>query len=136
MIKIMTMVMQVVLADHHCFPPPTPLPFVLLVHNPSSPAICDEQDDEIEKDLTVAQRFLLDDTTKQSLAIRGKVVVAEKIRSSKSLKKLFLNVDEVFENNDQKLIYDAAKPLSRTKTTITQTQVMFKELKQGKLPNN
>ena len=66
----------------------------------------------------------------------GKVVVAEKIRFSKSLNKLFLNVDEVFENNDQKLIYDAAKPLSRTKMTITQTQVMFKELKQGKLPNN
>ena len=48
---------------------------------------------------------------------------------------MFPKADAVFENDNQKLFADA-EPLSRPEmTTIPHTQVMFKELNGGKLPN-
>ena len=47
---------------------------------------------------------------------------------------MFPNADAVFENNSQKP-FDDVEPLSRPEmTTISHTQVMFKELNKGKLP--
>ena len=56
----------------------------------------------------------------------------EKVRFSKNLNKLFLETDAVFENNNQKPFNDM-EPLSKAKMTIQQTQVMFRELNEGKL---
>ena len=86
--------------------------------------------------MTPAQKFLLGDTIKAlPLAAREKVAVAEKVRFSENLNKLFQKGDVVFENNNQKL-FDDTEPLSRPEmTTIPHTQIIFKELNEGKLPN-
>ena len=112
------------------------LPFDLFLYNPPSPSISEDDDNEIEKDLTPAQKFLLGDTTKvPQLAAREKVAVAEKIRFSENLNKLFPKLDAVFENNKQKP-FDDTDPLSRPEmTSIRHTQVMFKDLNKRKLPN-
>ena len=127
--------------DDNGFGPPASLPpappFGLPLYNPPSPLIS-KDDNEIAKDLTPAQKFLLGDTAKAPpFAAREKVAVAvaEKIGFSENLSELFPKADVVFENNNQKLFADA-EPLSRPEmTTIPHTQVMFKELNEGKLSN-
>ena len=50
-------------------------------------SISEDNDDEIEKDLTPAQKFLLGDTVKAlPLAAREKVAVAEKVTFSEKFK--------------------------------------------------
>ena len=82
-------------------PPSPPLPFGLPVYNPFSPSISEEEDDEIEKDLTPAQKFLLAETTKQPLAVGEKDALAEKVRFSENLNKLFPKAPTAFQNNNQ-----------------------------------
>ena len=87
--------------DHGFGPPPSLqlLPhFGLPLYNHPSPSISEGDNNEIEKDLTPAQKFLLGGTA------NAQVVFAEKLRFSEKLKKLFLKADAVFENNNQKLM--------------------------------
>ena len=115
----------------------TAFAFGLHLYNPPSSLISEDDDNDIEKDFTPAQKFLLGDTAKAlPLAAREKVAVAGKVRFSEYLNKLFPKVNAVFENKDQKPPFDDAEPLSRPEmTTIPYTQVMFKTLKEEKLPN-
>ena len=114
---------------------PSPPPFGLPQYNPPSPSIS-EDDNEIEKDLTPAQKILLGDTAEAlPLTIREKNAVAEKVTLSKNLNKLFPKAEAVFENNNQKP-FDDEELLSRPEMkTIPHMQVMFIELNEGKLPN-
>ena len=116
--------------------PPPPLLFGLLLCSPLSPSISEDDNNEIEKDLTPAQVFLPGDTAKAlPLATREKGAFAEKVRFSENLNKLFPKADAVFENNDQKP-FEEVESLSRPEmTTIPHTQVMFRELNEGKLAN-
>ena len=88
--------------------------------------------------MTPAQKFLPGDTAKAPpLAAREKVPVEEKVRFFENLSKLFPKADAVFKNSDQKP-FDDVELLSRlemTMTAIPHTQVMFKELNEGQLPN-
>ena len=70
-------------------------------YNPFSPSISEEEDDEIEKDLIPAQKFLLAETTKQPLAVGEKDALAEKVRFSENLNKLFPKAPTAFQNNNQ-----------------------------------
>ena len=81
----------------------------------------------------MAQKFLFDKITKQPFVVEENVAVAEKVRFSENLNKLFPKADAVFENNNQKE-FGAAESLSRPEMTILQKQVMFKELNEGNLP--
>ena len=81
----------------------------------------------------MAQKFLFDKITKQPFVVEENVAVAEKVRFSENLNKLFPKADAVFENNNQKK-FGAAESLSRPEMTILQKQVMFKELNEGNLP--
>ena len=119
-------------------PLPLPPPFGLPLHNPPSPLVSEGNDDEIEigKNLTPTQKFLFGDTAKASLLVaKEKVAVAEKVRFSENLNKLFSKVNAIFENNDQKPFDDAELLSGSEMTAIPHTQVMFKELNEGKLPN-
>ena len=98
--------MKTMVLDLHCLS--LPPPFGLRLYNPSSPLISEDNHDKIAKDLTPAQKFLLGDTAKVlPLVTREKVAVAEKVRFSKNLNKLFPKTNAVFENNDQKQFDDA-----------------------------
>ena len=75
--------------------PPFPSSFVLPVYNPPTTSISEEEDNEIEKDLTPAQKFLLGEITKQPLVVGERVAVAEKTRIFENLNKLFPKADVV-----------------------------------------
>ena len=102
--------------------------------------ISEDDYDEIEKDLTPAQKVLIGDTAKAlPFTAREKVAVAEKVRFTKNWYKLFPKADAFFENDNRKPFDDAEmiwyeESVSRPKMTIPQTQVMFEELNEGKLP--
>ena len=59
----------------------------------------------------------------------------KKVRLSEKLNKLFPKADPVFENNNQKPFDDAGPLITPEMVTISHTQVMFKELNEGKLLN-
>ena len=105
--------------------PQPPPPFDLQLYQPPSPLISEEENGKIEKDLTPVQKFLLGETTKAPpLVAREKVAVAEKVRLSGNLNKLFPKGDAVLENDDQKP-FDDEEPLHRPEMTIPQTQVIY-----------
>ena len=59
----------------------------------------------------------------------------KKVRLSEKLNKLFPKADPVFENNNQKPFDDAGPLITPEMVTISHTQVIFKELIEGKLLN-
>ena len=67
---------------------------------------------------------------------RKKVAVAEKVKVSENLNKLLSKADKIFnKNNEQKPMFDDAVSLSKPdEMTIPQAQVIYKELNEGKLP--
>ena len=77
-----------------------------------------------------------DNETERTPAAREKVAIAEKIRFSENLNKLFSKTGEIFNKNDQQESSpDDAKSLSKLGgMPIPQAQVIYKELNEGKLP--
>ena len=76
------------------------LPFDLSLCNPPPPLISEDDYDEIEKDLTPAQKVLIGDTAKAlPFTAREKVAVAEKV--------FFPKADAFFENDNRKPFDDA-----------------------------
>ena len=73
-----------------------------------------------------------DNEIKRTLAAREKVAIAEKVKFSEKLSKVFSEADEILNKNDhQKMLFDDAESLSKPdQMTISQTQVIYK----GKLP--
>ena len=69
-------------------------------------------------------------------ASREKVAIAEKLKLSENINKLFSKADETFnKNNCQKALFDDAESISKPdEMTIPQAQAIKKELKKGKLP--
>ena len=67
---------------------------------------------------------------------RKKVAIAEKVKFSENLNKLFSKADEIFNKNDkQKPMFDDEGSLSKPdKMTIPHAQVIYKKLNEGKLP--
>ena len=69
-------------------------------------------------------------------ASREKVAIAEKLKLSENINKLFSKADETFnKNNCQKALLVDAESISKPdEMTIPQAQAIKKELKKGKLP--
>ena len=99
-------------------PPPSPYDFLLYNSPLPSPLISD--DDEIER----------------TPAAGEKVAITEKVKFSEKLSKVFSEAVAIFNKNDhQKLSFDDAESLSKPdEITISQEQVIYKELNEGKLP--
>ena len=67
---------------------------------------------------------------------REKVAIVEKVKFSEKLGKVFSEADEILNKNDhQKLLLDDAESLSKPdEMTISQAQIIYEELNEGKLP--
>ena len=71
-----------------------------------------------------------DDEIERMPASREIFAIVEKVKFSENLNKLFWNVDEIFNKNDeQKPSFDDAESLGKPdEMTIPQAQVIYKEL--------
>ena len=76
------------------------------------------------------------DKIERTPAVGEKNAVAEKVKFSEKLSKLFSKANEIFnKNGNQKSLFDHAEPFSKSdEMTIPQAQVIYKELNKGKLP--
>ena len=77
-----------------------------------------------------------DDEVERMPTSRENVTVPEIVIFSENLNKLFSKADKIFnENNEQKPLFHDAEPLNKPdEMTIPQAQVIYKELNEGKLP--
>ena len=112
--------------DNDVPPPPSPTPsFGPLPYSPPLPST----DSDIEDDLNPTQKFLHEDIPQQE---KIAVAVEEKtktVRFSENVNK-FPKADEIFDDNEKINIDNDDLP----GITIPNTQTLFKELNDGKLP--
>ena len=97
---------------------------------PPSRSIDDHNDDDIKKDLNPTQKFLLGEKIVAAVGEKAAAVV-KKVRFSENLNKLFPKADKAF--NGQKIDIDD-DDLLKEEIAIPNTQTIFKELNDGKLP--
>ena len=76
-----------------------------------------------------------DNKIERASATREKVGIAEKVKFSEKLNKVFSKADEIFDKNDnQKPLFDDGESLSKPdEMNIPQAQVIYQELNEGKL---
>ena len=101
------------------------------------PSLSTNKDDDsnIKNDLNLTQKLLLEDAPQQekfALAVGEKTKAAvKKVRFSENFHKLFPKAEKIFNDQKIELDYD---DLPKHEIMIPNTQTLFKELKNAKLP--